>query len=490
MKMFVPLQKVDAETRMVYGYASTYNTDDIGETIEKAALGAALPLYMQFANIREMHQLKAVGVTKEAELDDKGLYIAAKIVDESAWQKCMEGVYKGFSIGGRVTARDPENKKLIKGVMMTEISLADRPVNPECVFDMVKAHASPEQIAASKKAVEVATTLFKDRLAINAEPDVMQDSIFKTALHVLPMCCPDGVTVPEGVLLKAVQGEFNDVAAPAASAGAPAAAAAAADGSSKTEGAAAADDKVVKAAEGKPIGGDMTKVNEPLRKGLYTVRQFADLLQSLQWILQDMEYESSAEGDASPIPPAMKAWLEQGVTLFIASATEEARELVGVREPDDAGAAAAAVVLELCAKPGELRKNFDSVLAKAGARHSKADKARLQGIHDHAVSMGADCGGNLSKVAGAEDLQKAVGTLTAERDDLLKKNTELEAQVKTLSDMPQAPKGVVRAVTKEGEDALGKAVDAAAGGEEPDADESVHDAIKKAHQKPTLMKLG
>ena len=62
---------------------------------------------MKFANIREMHQLSAVGVAKEAAVDDKGLYLGAKIVDDQAWQKITEGVYKGYSIGGRVTNRDP-----------------------------------------------------------------------------------------------------------------------------------------------------------------------------------------------------------------------------------------------------------------------------------------------------------------------------------------------------------------------------------------------
>src|SRR6476646_8200645 len=41
---------------------------------------------------------------------DKGLYLAAKIVDDEAWEKVVQGVYKGFSIGGRVTARDPADR--------------------------------------------------------------------------------------------------------------------------------------------------------------------------------------------------------------------------------------------------------------------------------------------------------------------------------------------------------------------------------------------
>ena len=49
--------------------------------MKREALEAALPDYMRFANIREMHQPSAVGVATEAEMDERGLYLAAHIVD-------------------------------------------------------------------------------------------------------------------------------------------------------------------------------------------------------------------------------------------------------------------------------------------------------------------------------------------------------------------------------------------------------------------------
>src|SRR5260370_13379333 len=100
MRFYWPIAKVDAEQRMVWGYASTEAEDDQGETVTREALAAALDDYMLFANIREMHQPSAVGVAKEAAIDDKGLYLGAKIVDGDAWQQVVEGVYKGFSICG------------------------------------------------------------------------------------------------------------------------------------------------------------------------------------------------------------------------------------------------------------------------------------------------------------------------------------------------------------------------------------------------------
>lgn len=138
MKIFVPIAKIDDEQRLVYGYASTEALDAQGEVVKRAAIEAALPAYMRFANIREMHQLSAVGVAQEADVDDTGLYVKAKVVDDEAWAKVKEGVYKGFSIGGRVTQRDARDRKLITGVELHEISLVDRPANPEAIIDAYK----------------------------------------------------------------------------------------------------------------------------------------------------------------------------------------------------------------------------------------------------------------------------------------------------------------------------------------------------------------
>ncbi|HEY3919441.1 MAG TPA: XkdF-like putative serine protease domain-containing protein [Stellaceae bacterium] len=139
MQIFLPLEKFDREQRMVYGYASTKARDSQGEIVTRAAIEAALPGYMEFANIREMHQLSAVGVVKSADLDDKGLRLSAKVVDDDAWAKVKEGVYKGLSIGGRVTQRDAVNKAIITGVELHEISLVDRPANPEARIEAFKA---------------------------------------------------------------------------------------------------------------------------------------------------------------------------------------------------------------------------------------------------------------------------------------------------------------------------------------------------------------
>ena len=140
IKVFLPFAKKDSDQFIVEGFASTEAVDSQGEVVKSEAIQRALPDYMKFGNIREMHQFSAVGKTisadmKETEDGVKGLYLAAKVVDKGAWEKCKEGVYNGFSIGGRVVKRVGN---VIQELSLNEISLVDRPANPLSVFSLVK----------------------------------------------------------------------------------------------------------------------------------------------------------------------------------------------------------------------------------------------------------------------------------------------------------------------------------------------------------------
>src|SRR5437868_13505946 len=84
MRFYWPIQKLDHEQHMVWGYASTEAEDEQGEVIRRDALAAALEDYMRFANIREMHQPSAVGIAEEAAIDDKRLYLARHAGDAVA----------------------------------------------------------------------------------------------------------------------------------------------------------------------------------------------------------------------------------------------------------------------------------------------------------------------------------------------------------------------------------------------------------------------
>ena len=147
LTLFVPIAKIDKAQRMVWGYASTPTLDLDDEIVDIEAIKAALPQYMEWRNIREMHQPSAVGVAKEANVDDKGLYIGAKIVDDEAWKKVEAEVYKGFSIGGRTLVKDGNR---ITSLELIEISLVDRPANPDCRIELAKIAEAPLTISESE----------------------------------------------------------------------------------------------------------------------------------------------------------------------------------------------------------------------------------------------------------------------------------------------------------------------------------------------------
>ncbi|PNG27645.1 hypothetical protein CR492_01655 [Methylocella silvestris] len=121
---------------MVYGYASTDEPALDGNVIAREALDDAFAEYKKWGNIREMHQPSAVGVARSIELDEKGAYLGAYVQDDDAWSKVKEGVYKGFSIGAKVTKRDDADRAIVRGMIITEISLVDRPADPGATFDL------------------------------------------------------------------------------------------------------------------------------------------------------------------------------------------------------------------------------------------------------------------------------------------------------------------------------------------------------------------
>lgn len=146
MRFYGQITKVEPQEDgaiKVIGVASTGALDDVGERILPDAMKAALPAYMRFGALREMHGLSAAGSTLKAEVDaDGATRIEALVVDPVAVRKVQMGVYRGFSVGGKVLARDPGDRKIITKLKLNEISLVDRPCNPEAVIDMWKADAS------------------------------------------------------------------------------------------------------------------------------------------------------------------------------------------------------------------------------------------------------------------------------------------------------------------------------------------------------------
>ena len=146
MKLFGNISKVnenDDGTLTVSGIASSESIDSDGEIILADAIKNSIGDYMKFGGtgaLREMHQNIAAGTTLSMKVSDDGkTEIEALVVDPVSVKKVLAGVLKGFSIGGKVTKRSGQNRNIIEALKLTEVSLVDRPANPDAMITLYKA---------------------------------------------------------------------------------------------------------------------------------------------------------------------------------------------------------------------------------------------------------------------------------------------------------------------------------------------------------------
>lgn len=152
LDLFLPLMKVDLDRRLVTGIATAETPDRSGEICDYSS---SKPYFEQWSNealeasggkslgaVRAMHGRIAAGKLTGIEFDDemKRIVVAAKIVDDDEWLKVCEGVYTGFSQGGRYVRRwpDPETSLIRYTAEPREISLVDLPCLPDATFEVVK----------------------------------------------------------------------------------------------------------------------------------------------------------------------------------------------------------------------------------------------------------------------------------------------------------------------------------------------------------------
>jgi hypothetical protein len=152
LDLFLPLAKVDLDRRLVTGVATAETPDRSGEIFDYAsskpyfekwsAEAAAASGGKSFGAVRAMHTPIAAGKLTDIAFDDhaKRITVCAKIVDDDEWRKVQEGVYTGFSQGGRYVKRwaDPDSGLTRYTADPHEISLVDLPCVPDATFDVVK----------------------------------------------------------------------------------------------------------------------------------------------------------------------------------------------------------------------------------------------------------------------------------------------------------------------------------------------------------------
>jgi len=129
-------------TLMVYGKATDDSVDIDQQICDDVWLDAAMPEWFKSGgNIREQHSQIAAGVAKEYEKKKDGHYILTQVVDPISVKKVETGVLKGFSIGIKNprVVRDTKaaNGRIVDG-QIVEVSLVDRPANPNCQLVLAK----------------------------------------------------------------------------------------------------------------------------------------------------------------------------------------------------------------------------------------------------------------------------------------------------------------------------------------------------------------
>ncbi len=159
MQLFVPITKVEAQRRLVHGTIAAEIPDKAGEIFDYATSKPHFAAWSEAiakasegrsrGNLRAMHGKVAAGKLTALRFDDgaRRIEAVAKVVDEEEWRKVEEGVYTGFSIGGRYAKRWPDagDPALTRYTAEpSEVSLVDNPCIPGATFEVVRADGSRE----------------------------------------------------------------------------------------------------------------------------------------------------------------------------------------------------------------------------------------------------------------------------------------------------------------------------------------------------------
>lgn len=175
---FFGIEKADRNadgTMTVYGKATDDSIDIDQQICDGDWLDRAMPHWFKSGgNIREQHSNIAAGVATDYEAKSDGHYISALVVDPVSVKKVEAGVLKGFSIGiknPRVTRdKSAVNGRIVDG-QIVEVSLVDRPANPNCQLVLAKSASGDETVVQVEDLIE--TEVLHSEDANTGEPETM-----------------------------------------------------------------------------------------------------------------------------------------------------------------------------------------------------------------------------------------------------------------------------------------------------------------------------
>ena len=447
MNLFAQLTKIDEEKRLIHGVAADETPDKSGEIFNYQDSKPNFEKWSaEFSKdtdgksvgaLRSMHGKVAAGKLTDIQFDDvaKSINIVAKVVDDQEWRKVLEGVYRGFSIGGSYGNKSVEKvdgKEYTRYVAIpTEVSLVDSPCIPTAKFFQVqKADGSTED-------VEFKEPVAEDEGTIAKTDDAKADTTAEGTVDGTPE------QVDELTALMAEKGlSLGDVIA-LAKGDNPFAAKGKEEAEDEDDSELTDEEKAAKKKKEAPAKKAATASD--LRKGMYECSQFAQIIAALQGLKTSAAYESYREGDNSPVPQALDACISMCAGVLKQMIDEEVAEAgeAGIPQP----------VMAMAEQCGELAKHEGDpllVLVKYGARNSTTDKGRIDAIHNAAVELGAECA--TAKAEGAGDLQKSATDLAKMIEDAVapmqKALAEADDKIKKLEAEPRTPKVSLRAISK------------------------------------------
>lgn len=391
INFFVPIAKVEKQadgSRLVSGYASTPTKDLDGEIISLDAIKNALPAYWEWRNIRQMHQPIAVGVAQEANVDADGLYLTAKIVEEQCVKLIDEGVLKGFSIGGRKIEKRGDT---ITGLELIEVSVVDRPANPDCRFEVMKAAKPVDDSKISL--VKIAAPMLGNDLVIPAA-DVGPLRKFFTTLFGKGGDAPGDGSKPYGDVDYADPGYQDDKKKRYPLDTEPHIRSAWSYIAKPKNAKKYSADQVSKI-KAKIVGAWKAKIDKDgppaadkaaaIAKGLPDTARCAMLIQELEWLRNGAAFEAVIEDDNSEIPGQIRSAIETLCGILNAWVAEETQELMAASEDGNAKQAAVAAIVALTPALRDALATYAPALCKASDTGADTAGAALDLIDDDSV---------------------------------------------------------------------------------------------------------
>lgn len=503
--LFAQIAKVDETQRLVYGRAAQEVVDRSGEIFDYATSKEHFGEWSKttkdatggqsVGNLRAMHGKVAAGKLTDITFNDDELAIdiVAKVVDDAEWNKVLEGVYTGFSIGGEYARKwdDPAGKGKRYTAIPSEISLVDRPCGPTSTFFKL-AKADGTEVDVEFKSVEEPPVEKGDFQVTGTDEDVANLSKFLndndlSVGHVVmslgnlvkvigteglsktlvtedlfqplhktmfadsvnkkyPLDTEDQIKVAYSFLHKdGIEDKYDADALTAMR--------------STVEAA-------WKAQIGTELGSEVEKLSgaDTLAKGLYNVQDLIGILMAVESVTNSVAWEERVEGEPATISGKLTDCFNNLADIVLEMLNEE------MSETPSGG------VMALSQSATGLQK----VLEKVGARNSKTDSEKIQAVHDHATSLGAKCASDPAQkldTPSDEPLAKAigeVGSLQKLVGDLTDRLTKLESQ-------PAPAKAILRVMSK-GDDVEEEVAKVAEVMSPTGEVNSVASLIKSAHQ--------